>query len=201
MKPRLKHDTQTNEIKTAGAGTRSQPEINALVEKAARRDMEAFGELYGIFLNPIYRYVFYQVRDKMTAEDVVEEVFVKAWQVIASCKGKGKTFSSWLYRIAHNHLLNTLKSAKKHTSLEDESLPETGDVESEYELRLDQKELREKVFALPHNQKQVIILKFMEGFNNREIARIMGKNEGAVRILQMRALTSLRQSLSPDSLD
>ncbi|MFC1918108.1 RNA polymerase sigma factor [Chloroflexota bacterium] len=199
MKPRLKYGTQTNEIKTAGKGAQSQSEINTLVEKAARRDMEAFGELYGIFLDPIYRYVLYQVKDKMTAEDIVEEVFVKAWHAIESCKGKGKTFSPWLYRIAHNHLLNTLKSAKKYTSLEGRSIPETGDLESEFELRLDQKELREKVFGLPHNQKQVIILKFIEGFSNREIARIMGKNEGAVRILQMRALTSLRQSLSSES--
>lgn len=177
-----------------------QSEIAELVEKAADGDLEAFGELYSIYLAPIYRYVSYQVRDKMTAEDIVEEVFVKAWKAIATCKGKSQTFSAWLYRIAHNHVVNTLRRMNKRVSLESvemdiEPLIEVTNPEQEVEAKLAKQELLEAMTCLSQNQKQVIILKFIEGLENREIAQILGKREGAIRVLQMRALSKLRQEL------
>jgi len=72
-------------IATAGIG--DQTEILALVGRATGGDIDAFGDLYSIYLDPIYRYVFYHVKDKMTAEDITEEVFIKAWKAIDSCKG------------------------------------------------------------------------------------------------------------------
>jgi len=177
-----------------------QSEIVKLVEKSADGDLEAFGELYSIYLAPIYRYVSYQVRDKMTAEDIVEEVFVKAWKAIGTCKGKGQTFSAWLYRIAHNHVVNTLRRMNKRVSLESvemeiETLIEVTNPEQEVEAKLAKQELLEAMICLSQNQRQVIILKFIEGLNNSEIAQVLGKREGAVRVLQMRALSKLRQEL------
>ena len=177
-----------------------QSEIAELVEKAADGDLEAFGELYSIYLAPIYRYVSYQVRDKMTAEDIVEEVFVKAWKAIATCKGKSQTFSAWLYRIAHNHVVNTLRRMNKRVSLESvemetETLIEVTNPEQEVEAKLAKQELSEAMTCLSQNQRQVIILKFIEDLDNREIAQILGKREGAIRVLQMRALSKLRQEL------
>jgi len=177
-----------------------QSEIAKLVEKAADGDLEAFGELYSIYLAPIYRYVSYQVRDKMTSEDIVEEVFVKAWKAIGTCKGKSQTFSAWLYRIAHNHIVNTLRRMNKRVSLESvemeiETLTEVTNPEQEVEAKLVRQELSEAMTCLSQNQRQVIILKFIEGLDNREIAQILGKKEGAIRVLQMRALSRLRQEL------
>ena len=172
--------------------------VERLVDKAAAGNFEAFGKLYGIYLDQIYRYVFYQVKDKMTAEDITEEVFVKAWKAIGSCKGKGKTFSAWLYRIAHNHMINTLRSMQKCVSIEQGNMAEVRDPGLEIEKRLEHRELLELVTCLPENQRQVIILKFITGQNNRDIARIMGKREGAIRILQMRALAALRQRLGSE---
>ena len=183
----------------AATVTYDQSEIANLVDKAAGGDFEAFGELYSIYLDRIYRYVFYQVKDKMTAEDITEDVFVKAWKAIDSCKGKGQTFSSWLYRIAHNHMINTLRSMRKCVSIERENVPEISDPKLEVETALEQQEFLEVIDYLPQNQRQVIILKFIEGLDNREIGKIMGKNEGAIRILQMRALTALRQKLSGEN--
>ena len=189
----------------AAASTYAQSEIIRLVDEAAGGNIEAFGELYSIYLDRIYRYVFYQVKDKMTAEDITEEVFLKAWKAIGSCKGRGKTFSSWLYRIAHNHLINTLRNLQKYTSIEKENLEENlvgiSDPEQEAETRLERQELLSGITCLPQNQKQVIILKFIEGLDNREIGKIMGKKEGAVRVLQMRALRALRQRLSNEEND
>lgn len=167
----------------------------SLVKRAASGDSEAFGELYSIYFDRIYRYVMYQLRDKMTAEDVTEEAFVKAWKAIGSCKGKEKTFSSWLYRIAHNQVVDNLRKQRKHLSTEMGDLAEVGGYEPKEQERLEQQEMLAVISDLPSNQKQVIILRFFEGLANQEVAQIMGKRQGAVRMLQTRALASLRQVL------
>ena len=176
----------------AATETYLQSETANLVKEAASGNFKAFGELYSIYLDRIYRYVFYQVNDMMTAEDITEEVFVKAWKAIGTCKGKEETFSSWIYRIAHNHLINTLRTMKKCISIEEVELT---DHKQEVETNVEHQELLEAIKSLPENQKQVITLKFVEGFDNREIGKIMGKREGAIRVLQMRALKELRKKL------
>jgi RNA polymerase sigma-70 factor (ECF subfamily) len=179
----------------AAAGTYNQAEIVSLIEKAAGGNFRAFGDLYRIYLDRIYRYVFYQVNDRMTAEDITEDVFMKAWKAIGSCKGKEKTFSAWLYRIARNHLINTLRSMKKCRSIEEDNLVEVIDSKVKVEAEIEYQELLKKISCLPKNQRQIIILKFVEGLDNREIGKIVGKNEGAIRVSQMRALATLRGKL------
>jgi len=188
-------DSIRRAIATAGIG--DQSEILALVGRAAGGDIDAFGDLYSIYLDPIYRYVFYHVKDKMTAEDITEEVFIKAWKAIDSCKGKEQTFSSWLYRIAHNQMVDKLRSTQKRQAVEvrKQSLPETSDIEKEIEARLEWEQTLEAISCLPKKQKQIIILKFVEGMDNREIERITGKSQNSIRVLQMRALSTLCQRL------
>jgi RNA polymerase sigma-70 factor (ECF subfamily) len=184
------------------AVTYDQSDIEGLVERAAGGDFEVFSELYSIYLDKIYRYVFYQVKDRMTAEDITEDVFVKAWKAIGTCKGKGKTFLSWLYRIAHNHVIDYLRKMQKYTSIEEmENMVTISDPKLELEAELEHQELLELVACLPQNQRQVIILKFIEDMGNREIGRIMNKKEGAIRVLQMRALATLRQKLGGGARD
>ena len=84
--------------------TRDQNEIVELVWKAIKGDSGAFSKLYIIYIEPIYRYIFYQVKDKTTAEDITQEAFFKAWNSLHSCKGRERTFPSWLYQIAHTFL-------------------------------------------------------------------------------------------------
>jgi RNA polymerase sigma-70 factor (ECF subfamily) len=184
-------------VKEAPSGTvqTSLPEIKALIGQAADGSFEAFGRLYSIYLDRIYRYVYYQVRDKMTAEDITEEVFVKAWKVIRSCRGREDTFSAWLYRIARNHLSDTFRNNGRVTSLDGEKAADVADPCERVETGAEYHELLQKIAGLPEVQRQVIILKFIEGLDNREIGRILGKNEGAVRVAQMRGLESLRNML------
>lgn len=172
-----------------------EAEITGLVERAAGGDFEAFGELYNTYLDRIYRYVFYQVKDRMAAEDLIEEIFVKAWKAIGSYRGKGRAFSAWLYRIAHNYLVDYFRKKKKRDLLEMETATIVASPEQETERRAGWQELLEAVSGLHDNQKQVIMLKFVEGLDNREIGQIMGKSQGAIRILQMRALSTLRKKL------
>jgi RNA polymerase sigma-70 factor (ECF subfamily) len=179
----------------AGAGGPSPPEIKALVRQAASGDFEAFGSLYSIYLDRIYRYIYYQVKDKMTAEDITEDVFVKAWKVIRSCRGREDTFQAWLYRIARNHLADTLRHNGRFTSLDGEGTADVIDPCERVESGAEYQELIKTIAGLPEVQRQVIVLKFIEGLDNREIGRALGKNEGAVRVAQMRGLESLRNML------
>jgi RNA polymerase sigma-70 factor (ECF subfamily) len=180
----------------SGDEKNDQSEVIKLVDKAANSDFNAFGDLYGIYLDRIYRYVYYHVKDRMMAEDITEEVFVKAWKAIKSCKGRGRTFSSWIYRIAHNHIINSQRNKNKSISMGMESLVAVSDRRQEVDDPADSYELSEILDELPLNQKQVVILKFIEGMSNSEIAKIMNKSEVAVRILQMRGLASLRQRIT-----
>lgn len=170
-------------------------EINELISQAAEGNVQAFGEIYKSYLDRIYRYVYYRINDKMTAEDITEDVFIKAWKAIKTCKGKEKTFSSWLYRIAHNHLINTLRNSSRITSLRSQPAVEFIDSKQEIDTAIDHKELIKVISNLPENQRQVVILKFIEGLDNQEISRITGKKEGAIRISQMRALATIREKL------
>ena len=195
----LRNTNASNNHEAAGnQATSTDINITRLVKSAVGGDGEAFGELYGIYLDRIYRYVFYQVRDKMVAEDITEDVFVKAWKAINSCKGKEKTFSSWLYRIAHNQVIDVFRSRSKEWTIEMGAVIERSDSSLEVEKRADYQELLQEIACLPENQRQIIILKFIAGMDNREIGRITGKNQGAIRILQMRALANLRKKLNPE---
>ena len=176
--------------------TSEQDKVVRLVKRAIRDDFAAFGDLYGVYLDRIYRYVFYQVKDKMTAEDVTEEVFLKAWKAIKSCRGKERTFSSWLYRIAHNNVIDIFRGQQKRWTVDMETVAELNQPAVEIETELDHQEILNSLTDLPPNQRQVIILKFIEGLDNLEIERIIGKSQGAIRVLQTRALAKLREKLS-----
>jgi RNA polymerase sigma-70 factor, ECF subfamily len=171
-------------------------EITRTVKKAIDGDVDAYGRLYSAYVDRIYRYVYYQVGDKMTAEDVTEEVFIKTWKSIGKCRGKEQTFSAWLFRIAHNHLVDTLRKTHREISFENVYLADEDDPVKDAEDKLELQKVLEVVKNLPEPQKQVILLKFLDEIDNEEIGRILGKRQGAVRALQMRALINLREKLS-----
>jgi RNA polymerase sigma-70 factor (ECF subfamily) len=174
----------------------SKKEIQGYVKMAVDGDVDAFGVLYNTFVNRIFRYVFFHVNDKMKAEDITQEVFIKSWQAIRTCRGKEDTFSAWLYRIAHNHIVDTLRKSKQEISLEIIDPVGNTDTETEVEKSLEWQKVISALKTLPEPQRQLIILKFLEGAENDEIGDIMGKRQGAIRALQMRALDNLRQKLS-----
>ena len=178
--------------------TSEKSKVEKLVVQAVNGNTDAFGELYIIFVEKIYRYIFYHVKSKTTAEDITGEVFLKAWRAISSCRGKENTFSSWLYRIAHNQMIDEIRKRQRRPFLELENIENISDSESSVEGYLEQQELLEVVDCLPPNQRRLIILKFIEGMDNREIANILGKSEGALRVMQMRALSTLKKELSKE---
>ena len=166
-----------------------------LVDEAARGDFNAFGQLYEMFLDKIYRYTYYQVKDRMTAEDITETVFMKAWKQIATCSGQGATFSAWLYRIARNQVIDTLKASRPLSTIDLDDIPDFDSPDPAAGRQDEMTELAEMIAELPEGQKQVLILKFIEGLGNTEISHILNKSEQAIRILQMRALARMREKI------
>jgi RNA polymerase sigma-70 factor (ECF subfamily) len=189
-------NNQKYEKETVENSENNDLDTEYLVSRAIGGDVQAFGKLYTSHVTRIYRYAFYNVRHKQHAEDITQEVFLKAWKAIKSCKGKEKTFSSWLYRIAHNLIIDKIRKRQRELSGVTEIATDIIDTSSNLEAGLEKKDLLKEMDYLPSNQRQVIILKFIQGMDNREIAEIMGKSTGAIRIMQMRALTALKDRLN-----
>ncbi len=178
----------------------SSQDGDALVERAIAGDADAFGELYLLHLDAIYRYVYYRVGNTNDAEDLTEQVFLKAWEALPGYKQRGNPFTSWLYRIAHNVVVDHHRRRKPTVSM---PLSEKVDWESKQPTSLEQvieaeeaASLAAAVAQLPEEQQQVIILRFVEGLNHSEVARILDKSQDACRVLQHRALVALNQLLN-----
>lgn len=182
-----------------GRDAPDDPAVVALVDRAvASRDADAFGELYDCFLDRVYRYLYFRLGSPADAEDLTEQVFLKAWEAIGRFRWQGRPFLAWLYRLAHNVLVDHVRAKKPTTSLHDEEHPM--DLPSESATRdlartLDASLLAGAVSQLTEEQQHVILLKFVEGLDNATVARMMARREGAIRALQLRALLSLRRVL------
>lgn len=169
--------------------------VTRLVDRAVQRDAEAFGALYDVYLQPVYRYLYYRIGNQTEAEDLCEQVFLKAWEAIDRFRWQGKPFAAWLYRLAHNALVDHLRTRKTAASLDDHLNVARADSEQWVLARLDAEELARAMVQITDEQQQVIVLKFMQGLENEEIARLMHKREGAIRALQLRGLLALRRIL------
>lgn len=170
-----------------------------LVEKAIQGNAEAFGLLYELHLEAIYRYVYFRVGNPADAEDLTEDVFVSAWENLSNFKiGDTGSFLSWLYRIAHNKVVDSYRKRQPQTwsseqlALEESRLP--GVEESAYWSQTASR-LADAISQLEDTEQSVVILRFIEGLSHSEVANIIGKSEGASRIIQHRALLNLRASL------
>lgn len=171
-----------------------------LVERAAAGVADAFGELYQLYLDAIYRYVYYRTGDTKDAEDLTEQVFLRAWEAFPGYRRRGNPFTSWLYRIAHNLVVDHHRRQKPIVlapSPEEESWVSEEPTSLEQIIEAEEAAaLAAAIVQLPEEQQQVIVLRFIEGRKHAEIARIIGKSEGACRIIQHRALTALNRLLS-----
>jgi len=171
----------------------------SLVRRAKQRDQKAFAQLYEEHFNRIYRYVALRIGDKTEAEDMTQQVFVNALQSIASFKWQGKPFAAWLFRIAHNQVVDYLRKKKKRpATLFDESLASSGsDTNPQLmaECSLDIEQLLSATQRLTEAQREVISLRFTGELSTAQVAKIMGKSQGAVKALQHSAIVALRKTL------
>ena len=166
-----------------------------LVQKAVDRDAVAFAELYDRHVVRIYRHIYYLVNDAREAEDLTAQTFLKAWEAINRYKERGAPFVAWLLRIAHNLTVSYLRSKREHSSLDEAYVDQklNRNPEEALERSSEEKSVREAVLRLRDEQRQVIMLRFVEELDYREVASVIGKSVPAVRVIQHRALGNLRK--------
>ncbi len=163
----------------------------------AEGDRDAFGEIYDSMLDPVYRYLYWNLGSREEAEDVAQEVFLKCLANIGSYDERKGTFKAWVFRIAHNLMVDhhRRKGRRSEGPLPPEAedgLPAAGE---ELEKKERASALQEMLHELPAGQRQVIAMKYFAELGNAEVAKALGRSEGAVNALQHRALRRLGKAL------
>ena len=170
----------------------------SLVHRAQQRDEEAFTQLYEDYFDKIYRYVTLKIGNRIEAEDITQQVFVNALKSISSFRWKGVPFSAWLFRIAHNQVVDYLRKKSKRVTepLDGSRVISDSNPQQLVERNLDIEQLVWATKRLTKAQQEVISLRFAGELSIAQVAKAMGKSEGAVKALQHSALSALRKMLS-----
>lgn len=181
-------------------------DTEALVRAAQEGNLAAFGQVYEAYYLRVYRYAAARVGQGAEAEDVAQEVFLKALNSLHKFKFSGPPFAAWLFRIAHNLIIDRARHVKAASAATsgppadlDQALGVAGNenVEEQALLSLDMEALREALGKVTKLQRQVIELRFIAGLSLAETAGVMGRKENAVKALQHSALGALRRLLAP----
>ncbi len=174
--------------------------IPDVIDRARSGDRAAFGELYDTHVDAVYRYVLYRVREPSDAEDLTSEVFTRAFANIHRYRWQGKSFLAWLYTIARNAVTDRRRRERPTVDLDDAyGVAEEGPTAHDRAVRGEQVDaLRGAVKHLTTEQQEVLVLRFVENMSSRQVAKVLGKNEGAIRALQFRALGRLRKLLTSE---
>lgn len=176
--------------------------VHALVELARTGDAQAFGQLYDLYVTSIYRFVYYRVGSRQLAEDLTSDTFVRALGAVGRFTWQGKDFGAWLTTIARNLVTDHHKSARARLEVTSDTMPERGlraeSSESEALSSLDDQTLYEAVASLAPEQRDCVVMRFMSGMSIAQTAAALGRSEGAVKQLQLRALRNLKSRLPDD---
>lgn len=176
-----------------------EDEIRFMVRMAKRGKRRGMEKIYEIFAEPIFRYIFLRVGSREEAEDLTSRVFLKVFRRIKMYKESEVPFSAWIFRIAHNELVDYFRTKKPLFQSLDEVYEEPSSSYYEPEIKLLEEELQKRIVqALMHltpEQREAVVLRYLEGFSIKEIGEVMGKGESAVRSLLSRALRRLNRIL------
>ena len=182
----------TEATMTAAPEPYEEQDVDVLVQRARDGDAEAFGSLYDRYQPEILRYLTHRRRDQDLAEDLTQQVFLKAWEAVPRYQQRGVPFKAWLYRMAHNQMIDHFRARRPTTDLEGIDVPE----EPIAEQRLIRQELLDHLQGaldrLTEDHRQVLVLRFLMEKSAAEIGVIMDRKEVTVRGLQFRALRALR---------
>lgn len=164
-------------------------------------DRAAFGALYDRYIERVYRFVYYKTFDKEVSEDIVSQVFIKAYERIGSFDAKKGNFSQWIYSIARNAVIDHFRVAKRTVPIED--IFDLGEDERT-EAKIDARDLLKKVESylskLSPRQREIVTLRVWEEMPYRDIAEIVGGSEDSVKMMFSRTIRELREKLGPAAL-
>lgn len=174
----------------------------ALVHRAQAGDADAFGELYDRYVDAIFRYISYRVGSRQLAEDLTSETFLRALRRISSFTWQGRDVGAWFVTIARNLVADHYKSSRYKLEMTTDDVTETGarldtadSPEGAVIESMTNKVLLDAVRQLGAEQQECIALRFLQGLSVAETAKVMGKNDGAIKALQYRAVRSLGRLL------
>jgi len=170
----------------------------SLVKRAQQHDQVALTRLYDENFDRIYRYIVLKIGDRTEAEDMTQQVFLQALKSISSYKWKGTPFSAWLYRIAHNQIVDYFRKKSRYATVDLDPRIQDRDPDpvTLAEKKMDAAELAEATRKLTRAQQEVIALRFSSDLPIAEVSRIMGKSEGAIKALQHSAIRALRKVMT-----
>ncbi len=177
----------------------AQADAERLLIEAAQKDPARFAELYENNFDRVYAFIARRIRNRNEAEDITSEVFHQALANLSRFEWRGAPFAAWLFRIAANAIIDRSKRASKEAGIPD-NFEMSADVDLHEIEEIEQRaQLFQLVSRLPVDQRRVIGLRFAEEKSIREIAKELGRSEGAVKQLQFRALQNLRAQLGDES--
>ncbi len=172
-----------------------------LIRKAQQGDTRAFGDLYEAHAPVVFRYIFAHLDSRMDAEDLTAEVFLKAWQSLPKYTDRGAPFLAFLFRIARNALVDHYRQNSRQDSKDPndmdgyraEDSPEPIDVVGS---QMEHQVMRQVLCRLRPDYQTVLTLRFISELSPQETAQVMNRSEGAIRVLQHRALAALREEMN-----
>ena len=186
----------------APAAAGEQDQLRDLVLRARAGEAEAFGTLYDRYVELIYRFVYYRVGSHALAEDLTSETFLRALRRMSVFSWQGKDFGAWLVTIARNLVLDHFKSGRYRLEVCVAEHADAGRWEEDPERTVLDAFTRHALFSavrgLGTEQRECVVLRFLHGLSVAETATVMGKNSGAVKALQYRAVRSLARAVPPD---
>ncbi len=172
-------------------------EVWQLVERAQQGDGDAFGQLYDRYVDVVFRFIYFRVNDRALAEDFTSETFLRALRRISSISYQGRDIGAWFVTIARNIILDHVKSARNRLEVTTSDTLEGPEREPSPEAAvldlLTSERLMAAVRQLGDEQRECVLLRFIQGFSVSETAAVMGKNDGAIKALQHRAVRKLAE--------
>ena len=182
-----------------------QNDPKVLMQLAKSGDGEAFGQLYELYFVLVFRYIYFRVKNKEEANDLVQTVFLKVFCSLPNFQEQNKSPLAYFFTVARNTFIDYQRT-KKEILLDDpegvfEQIPDKADNPSEFVEKEEINQVVHRVIKqLADDQQEVIVLKFINGMLNKEIAELMSKTEEAIRQLQCRALKTLREIFKKENI-
>ncbi len=174
-----------------------------LIQLAQSGSEEACGELYDRHYDAVYRYCYYRIGEVQMAQDLTSEVFVRMVEGLDSFRAQGRPLLAWLYTVARNLITDLYRRRDKPAACSLDENMETNEESVHNPVRATERRMAADCLAralrhLTEDQRAVMHLKFVEGHNNSQVARLLDKSEGAIKSLQHRALGALRRAVQKE---
>jgi len=166
------------------------------IARCQKGDGEAFGEIYDSYIKKIYDFVYYKTMHKQTAEDLTSDIFMKAFEKIKSFNPQKGTFSSWIYKISRNTVIDHYRTFKKEDSIHDIwDLSSKEDLLCDVDDKISVEKISKYLSGLDADLRDMAVMRLWQGLSHAEIAQILGKTESAVKMSYSRILSKMKKEI------